>query len=234
MAADVAGIISNAGAAPEQALLTLTLNRIRAWQEFMSRPRSGRLTAEEELGLVGELFVLLRLVSAGFPPPSVLKAWEGPARGIHDFRTPNAAIEVKATLAATGFPAQISSLEQLDQSDCKRILLTAVRLCLHGDGKTLPTLVLDVRNTIRPAIGALAQFERALLLSGYLDDEADHYTRKFAMVDIRTFEISNKFPCLTRSNTSPEIRSAKYEIDIDLVKEQPSDLIDAINRCRAF
>lgn len=234
MAADVVAAVATAGERSETSLLGLTLTRIRAWQDFMRRPRSGVLPPEEETGLAGELTVLCRLIEGGASPAGVIGAWNGPAGGLQDFQTGTLGLEVKTTLSVTGFPARISSLEQLDELAGRPVLLAAVRLCLQEDGLALPGLVERARGLMGTDSRALAMLERALLLAGYLDDVASEYVRRFHCVEIRVFDVDEAFPRLVRSAVRPEIRAAAYDIDIDLVTAAPFSLGDAMVRAGAF
>lgn len=234
MAADVVAAVSTAGERSETSLLGLTLTRIRAWQDFMRRPRSGLLPPEEETGLAGELTVLCQLIEGGASPSGVVSAWNGPAGGLQDFQTDTLGLEIKTTLSVAGFPAKISSLEQLDELAGRPVLLGAVRLCLQEDGLALPGLVDRARGLVGADGRALAMLERAFLLAGYLDEVAVHYVRRFHCVEIRVFDVDEAFPRLVRSAVRPEIRAATYDIDIDLVTAVPLTLGDAMVRAGAF
>lgn len=234
MAADVVAAVSTAGERSETALLGLMLTRIRAWQDFMRRPRSGILPPEEETGLAGELTVLCRLIEGGASASGVVGAWNGPVGGLQDFQTDTLGLEIKTTLSVAGFPARISSLEQLDELAGRPVLLGAVRLCLQEDGLTLPGLAGRARDLMGADGRALAMLERSLLLAGYLDEVATDYVRRFHCVEIRVFDVDEAFPRLVRSAVRPEIRAATYDIDIDLVAARPLSLGDAMVRAGAF
>lgn len=230
-------ILNSLAAAPDHGdgwLLQLMLARIRAWQEFMRRPRSGVLSGEEELGLVGELHVLEALVDAGIAPAAAVAAWQGPSGSMQDFIAPQHGIEVKSTLSAIGFPARISSLEQLDPALGRLVLLTGVRLCLQSDGRALPDVVQQLRRRLDGMPLPAASFERQLLHAGYFDAAAGEYIRRFSVVSIRVFAVDSTFPCLTRTSTRPEIRSAEYDVDLDLVETPATSLDIAISKHGVF
>ena len=228
MATDIIASLDGRGQS-DSYLFALMLARIRAWQEFMRRPADAALSPERELGLLGELTVLEKLLALGVGPTAVLGAWQGPARGLHDFITPAGAIEVKTTIAASTFHARISSLEQLDDQSGQSLILAAVRLCLQSDGRSLPEAIRDLRSTLLENKAALGLLEHGLLLAGYLETTADAYDRKFACASLRAFLIDEKFPRLVRSSTAPEIISAEYEVDLDLVTSPADTLENAIN-----
>jgi hypothetical protein len=140
-------------------------------------------------------------------------------------------LEIKASLAAGAFPARISSLEQLDDAHGRVILLAAVRLCIQAEGRTLSAIIAALRSRIASAPGSTSGlFDMRLLQAGYFDAVADDYVRPFGLVDIRVFEMDDRFPRLVRSTVRPEIRSAEYELDLDLVAAPSESLPAALLR----
>lgn len=231
MAADVVAALSGSTSQSEVWLLSLMLARIRAWQDFMRKPKSDRLSQEEEVGLFGELSFLRSSLAAGAIANLLVHAWVGPRGGLQDFQTDTVGIEIKTTTSANGFPAQISSLEQLDGLAGRAILLGAMRLCEQKSGETLPELIVDLRNKISHLPGTLSSLDRALLLAGYEPKAEALYTRRLALIEMRILEVDDAFPCLVRSSVSPAIRSATYEIDLDLVDGATVPHREALSRC---
>ena len=196
-------------------LIDVFLRRVAAWQEFMQRESDGLLSIEAETGLVGELFIIGELLAAKLQPGYVIDAWEGPIDGIQDFALGRGALEVKASVATSGFPAKIGSLEQLDDSVRQPIFLAAVRFALQGNGQRLPDFVEGLRAGL-DGTGASGVFEARLARSGYLDAHASEYTRAFAPVQRRLFRVDDGFPRLFAGNVSAVVRRARYELDLDL------------------
>ncbi|WP_421445062.1 PD-(D/E)XK motif protein [Agrobacterium tumefaciens] len=233
MAADIVSALSRATTQSDSWLLTLMLARIRAWQEFMRKPRADLLRPEEELGLFGELTFMREAIAGGAAVADVVHAWNGPSRSLQDFQTAVIGVEVKATLSANSFSAHISSLEQLDGMRERAVLLAAIRFSLQDEGQTLPELVVVVRQLAADR-GLLSTLNRTLMLSGFVDEASELYKRRFVPLDIRVFEVNETFPALVRSRTSPEIRAAEYEIDLDLVACVPLTLGDAMQQYGVF
>lgn len=217
MAADIVGSLASHAGRAESWLFGLLLARIRAWQDFMRPPRAGILSAEAELGLAGELTMFEMLIGAGADVGSVVDAWQGPAKSLQDFLFPVHGLEVKTSLSVNGFPASISSLEQLDAAQGRVVLLAAVRLCIQQTGRTLPEIVTHCRALLTTHTVSLNAFELQLLNAGYFDSASAEYARTFALVDIRVFPVDDAFPGLMRSLMRPEIRSAEYVLDLDLI-----------------
>ncbi len=224
MAADLLSSVS-AAKGEEQRAYYQFLSRIRSWQQFMERQRDRRLSDEEELGLFGELFMVNRLLDCGVPPSAVMECWKGPANGLRDFIGFAHDIEVKATISLNGFPAWISSLEQLDDVAGRSVFLAALRFSLQDAALTLPAMV----EVIRQKAGDQGRIglERNLLLAGYDDAHATEYVRGFEPMDERGFRMEQTFPRLTRSTAPLAVRAAKYELDLDLVDIATVDLEEA-------
>lgn len=217
MALDVLGTLEQLCDASNERLVEIFISRIAAWQEFMRRDSDGVLSAEAEVGLAGELELLNGLLDANLRAPVALQAWQGPLDGLHDFTFGTGAIEVKTTLSPAGFPARISSLDQLDDTIASPLFLAGVRLALDSQGNSLPDAVNALRSRLAEDPATLVTLNTRLLHAGYLDDVADRYTRRFTPAGTRFLLVLDGFPRLTRANTPAEIRTARYELDLDLI-----------------
>ena len=146
MVCDVVGSLDDAVAADadESKLMRVFIGRVGAWQEFM-RKGTQVLSPEAEVGLIGELALLRAIIDAGVPAALAIESWVGPLDGIQDFQLGTGALEVKATLSATGFPAMIGSLDQLDDSSRQPLFVAAARLRQTESGQNLPAIVEAMR-----------------------------------------------------------------------------------------
>lgn len=207
----------------------LFLGRIRSWQRFMEKPSDGRLSDEEEVGLFGELLVLEDLLDS-LQVEAALNLWKGPENSLQDFRTETVGVEVKTTIALSGFPVKISSLDQLDGLGSRVIYLVGIRLTVIDSGRTLPELIDAIRNSLVDHAGARARLERLLLLVGYQDSVSEAYVRRFQLQTERVFSVEPGFPYISRSNLPLAILDAEYRIDLDEVDVMPEtiDMISAL------
>ena len=216
VAADICGLVISLASSAEDIVYQRLLGRVRGWQEFMRRGADG-LSAEAELGLVGEIHVLRDLLDEGIPLFTAVDCWKGPLDGLHDFRFGSGAIEIKSTLAAEGFPIRIASLAQLDDAQCAPLHLCALRFAQDNAGTSLPDLVTQMRERLDPDPAALGMFEQALNHVGYLDMHGEGYTRRFSVVEVRFHLVNGDFPRLTPYHVPLAVRHASYDIDLDLV-----------------
>ncbi len=227
MAEDAIEALSTTTAGSEVYLLSVLIARIRAWQDFMERPRAGRLSQEEEIGLFGEVAFLQMLLDEQVHPDKALSSWVGPRGGLQDFITDTVGVEIKTNLRPAGFPVTITSLEQLDTQDGRLVILGALRLTIQEEGRSLPRLIEEVRLALESFPGALGSFNRSLLFAGYDDTCSDEYTRSYSLSQRRIFPVDDQFPCLRRGSVSTAIRSAVYELELDMI-DGSSDGLDAV------
>ena len=223
MVSDIRDLLKAKAGLEADNLVGAVVARIVAWQEFMRRAGAGVLPMDEEVGLFGELRVLLALLDH-LQPGVAIEAWVGPIRGLQDFAFPPGALEVKATAAGGPFIARVSSLKQLDDSVVRPLYLAAVRLGQTITGQTLPELVTEIRCVLGPHGTALATFEFRLARSGYRDESASHYVRRFSPVSQHYILVDGTTPRLVSANVPTAVREVRYELDLDAISRSDADL----------
>lgn len=228
MAEDVVALIRREATSGTGQLLEALLRRVAAWQDFMRRPGDARLSAEQEVGLYGELLTLEQIVAEGVPRIDVVRGWEGPLDGLQDFLIGTGAVEVKSSLSPVGFSARISSLEQLDDAARQPLYLAAQRIRQCADGTTLPALVGRMRSAMAGS-GADGLFDIRLSQAGYRDEHADEYVRGFEPQDARFFLVDAAFPRLVPGIVPPAIRTAVYGLELDQLAAEPATLRSALS-----
>jgi hypothetical protein len=222
MVSDIANVMEASVGAGEESMLRALLRRVRMWQQFMSRG-SGPLGPEEELGLVGELFFLCRLLDAGVDPDTLLKGWVGPNDAPQDFRLGCAAVEVKATLSSSGFPVKIGSLEQLADVVSSPLFLVAFRFATGESGITLPQLAAQLLRRLENNPESIDSLKGSLLQAGFAESHAGQYARRFLAKEEKVFEVSGSFPRLTGANVPTGVCSAAYLINLEHAEDFQCD-----------
>lgn len=234
MAGDVIAIMRSLRDSGEEHLFNTFLTRIRVWQEFMRRGGDAILDPEAEIGLFGELVFFQSLIDCGMAATAAVESWHGPLDGAQDFFICAGAVEVKTTIAKTGFPAEIGSADQLDDFMRQPLFLAAVRLALNAAGVSLATLVEAVRSRLSAHPTALNTFNLRLLQAGYLDAISEKYTRSFVHSDTRILRVDQKFPRLTKANLPAEITSVRYQIELDRIESPPISLASILTELGAI
>ena len=229
MVSDVLQAIMATGTGDRSRELRAFLGRIRAWQEFM-RKGALPLSAENEVGIVGELTVLGKMLDVGLAAATAIKAWSGPLDGLRDFELGFGAIEVKTTVASAGLVAKISSLEQLDDTNCKPIFLGAVKYALTESGQTLPEKIFDIRARLQSDPITLSEFDDRVLAAGFMPAHSPQYHRRFSLREIAILEVDENFPRLMHGNVKPGVISARYEINLEPLLCQDIGLTTALKK----
>ena len=154
--------------------------------------------------------------------------------GIQDFEIGTGAVEVKATVSTTGFPAKIGSLEQLDDSIRQPLFVAGVRLSQTESGQNLPEFVEIVRQALKSDPEAERLFAERLLAAGYFDAHTDRYPRRFVLARTKVVEVANGFPRITQGTAPPGIMRVIYEIDLDKAPGNILGTEDALKRLGAL
>lgn len=235
MACDVVGALDEATAASvdEEKLVRIFVRRVGAWQEFM-RKGTQALSPEAEIGLIGELCLLGTIIDAGILSAPAIESWVGPLDGIQDFELGTGALEGKATLSATGFPAKIGSLEQLDDSLRQPLFIAGIRLKQTAGGQSLPEIIEALRLAIKGDAEAERLLTERLLVAGYIDLHTDRYPRRFEQAGARIVEVGNDFPRLISGNVPAGVTRAMYEIDLDKIPSENVSIEDALKKLGAI
>lgn len=233
MVCDVAGALDVEEHTEAERFLRVFLGRVRAWQEFM-RKGAQALGPEEEIGLIGELFFLRSLAQAGVSPAVLMESWVGPLDGVQDFEIGTGAVEVKATVSTTGFPAKIGSLEQLDDSLRQPLFVAGLRLSQTETGQNLPEFAEAVRDALQGDPEAERLFAEKLLSAGYFDAHADRYPRRFVQAGTLVLEVAEGFPRIVSGTVSNGIKRVFYEIDLDRVAGENLGLSGVLQRLGAL
>jgi hypothetical protein len=95
------------------------------------------------------------------------------------------------------------------------------------EGMTLCERVQELRLVLESDPAAASRFENALLHAGYVDEHAEHYTRRLVVSELRFLRVDESFPRLVASNVPAAIRRARYEIDLDATGA-PASAVDEV------
>ena len=183
--------------------------RIDAWQTFMKKSTRS-LSESKEIGLFGELVILMAWLQAGGRPELIMNVWQGPQHGARDFVFRDGhAIEVKTSLSDKPFKAQIESIVQLDTFDFPHLMVATVKLAEDEYGETLFDLRKSISRLLRQK-GAIAEFESGLRAYGFMAEHPGRELRGFSLSYVRLFD-ANTLPRIVQG-TIPGVISAKYGI----------------------
>ena len=226
---DVVAVLERSGGT-ESEHVALIIDRISGWQRFMSREDEGILSAEAELGLLGELQVLRSLINAGISAIDAIEWWRGPTDSLHDFVCPRGDIEVKSSTKSGLFSANVATLDQLDESTVQPLYLAAVQFSLSGAGLRLPQHIDSVRLLMGSDQSVITSFEGRLLSAGYHQTLASRYQRQFSYLLSSFYEVCGEFPRLTKGSVRTGVVDANYRIEIDSARFSSLPLSEILER----
>ena len=208
--ADLVEHLCTAVADPAAALV----NRLGSWQRMLSRGMQAGLTAEQRLGLFGELLFLLDFVLPVLGTHGLV-TWLGPTGAEQDFASDTWAVEVKTVSVRNSSSCRISSEHQLDVIHGRQLVLVHQSLRTDPDGMTLGELVDGVRH--EPAVpGDPALLENRLLEAGWLDGHRQQYDlERYTLTMRRCFMVNEGFPRITGALVPTGVHTVSYQVDLD-------------------
>lgn len=182
------------------------------------------LSDAAQRGLMGELWVLERLIGAR--GPMGLDAWNGPLGELHDFSIGGCAIEVKTTLARERIHA-ISDLRQLQPCEGGDLYVLSLQLQPAGltASGTLPLAVDAIRASLRRDASRLARLDELLRMVGYHEHHRDRYEASYRLrTKPALVRVNEAFPALTPAVLSraldPAVATRILDVDYEVSLEQ--------------
>lgn len=229
-------LVDAVGAArSDQEAVDVCIMRTWRWHRLLKRGRDGRLTAEEQKGLIGELTVLMELVMPKIGVAHGIAAWVGPLGASRDFEIGVVGIESKAC-APLASEVRIASADQLESDEAHALFLHVTEVAAAVDGSseavTVTQMVERARGFIQSSdTSALGEFEERLMAAGY-DDADDYDDQQWLIGDTAIFAVVEGFPRIVPSMLPSAISAVRYRITVaecEPFRVEVTDLSDAIS-----
>lgn len=188
---------------------------LNKWEKFFLVESSLKLSAEKEIGLIGELFFLTELI--GLLGSDSINYWTGSEGEIHDFYTHKNAIEIKTTTSQMPYKVTISNVHQLDEKDVVGELFLRFYAFRKSstDGIKIPDVIDNIRLLLAKDKNNLDKFENKLTRYGYNELGRHLYTDGFFIRDNKCFQIKGDFPRIISRDLKNGIGDLKYSIAIN-------------------
>jgi hypothetical protein len=192
----------------------------------------GALTDEEALGLFGELWFLEYWVGLD---SGTLTAWRGPLGDRHDFKWPEASVEVKATRTRSDGAAEhrISNLDQLEDPERGDLFLFSLRVTADPIANhSLSSSVERIRAALSTTAEDLHRFDDLIGQAGYTPADRDRFSNPLRVVAEELYTVAEGFPRVRRSSfidgIPPGVDNIVYTLDLGacqpwLVASRPVD-----------
>ncbi|MFJ3244142.1 PD-(D/E)XK motif protein [Streptomyces sp. NPDC094154] len=189
-----------------------TLAVVNRWRQLFSGvPRA--LTEAQEVGLAGELSVLLRLLDKN---PGAVSLWAGPEGGRHDFSDSVRAVEVKSTYTTSERRTfDVHGLDQLERPQGGRLMLAWYRFERTPRGRTVGELVAEAARLCVDETELWLRLARVGYRRGQTDEEG---ALRLSPVEERWYEVDEAFPRLTtaslRKPVPDGLLDVRYTVDL--------------------
>lgn len=217
----------------ERDAIMLVMSQMRKWRDLFSKKLKNILSIQEQQGLFGELSFLHKLICSPMDKVSSIKYWVGPNLAPQDFHGELWAVEVK-TISANKFPyVSINGELQLDETTIEKLFLyNLVVEIVPIDGKSLPELVNEIRNSLNNDPNALNLFENKLINYGYYDIDVDAYKeRRYQIRKENYYLVQDEFPRIKKDDLLLGVSEVKYTITLVELNEniiQESHVLNTI------
>jgi hypothetical protein len=194
------------------------LARTWRWHHLLRGGSYQLLSAEEQKGLIGELFVLERYLIPVFGPADATAAWVGPTGSPKDFECGRIAIEAKARRGAARPYVFITSEYQLDASGCDALFLYIVELDSAPEDMTTAFTLTDIAQRVIERIAAEApsiveRFEGQLAATGFRWED-DYSSFRWIPGPHRFVHVGENFPCITPVAFAAGVERVRYDLSI--------------------
>lgn len=187
--------------------------RVAAWARFFDARGNEGLGRSGQLGLIGELLCLERLVGMASVERAVA-AWTGPAGAPHDFQTVRGSVEAKLSTSSAPERFRISSERQLDESIVPWLgLFAVIAQEVRAGGEGLNGVVDRVRKLVESeAPASTSLLEQGLMDSGYSDADRARYDVRVKVRDSAFLHVRDDFPRVRPSELRANVFAVSYEI----------------------
>lgn len=209
-------IASTARASSEAEAVAHALARTWRWHHLLRGGADGRLSIEEQKGLIGELLVLDELLLPVIPVIDALTAWRGPLGAPKDFEVGRVCIEAKARRGAATPHVAISSEYQLSTEGTDALYLHVAELSQAPADAPNAFCLTDVAMRLQSRIASADSvaedlFESLVVASGF--SWSDNYSDfQFVAGPSRIYGVAEGFPAITPALLTPAISHVRYSI----------------------
>lgn len=228
-------VASTASTTTEKDAVGTAVRRTWRWHHLLRGGGDGRLSAEEQKGLIGELLVLERYLLPTFDAGDALASWRGPLHAPKDFELGMVCIEAKARRGPSKPHVAISSEYQLDTAGMGELFLHVAELDRAAGDNEQASTVTTVAERVLESVLAMddAQgdtFETLLAAAGFRweDDYSDH---RWLEGTSRLYAVSDGFPRVSAEDLPNGVSQVKYQIslqDCAPFEAAPDDLLEAL------
>ena len=201
----------------EKSINCFLKNLIFAKDFFEEENVPRKLTAEEQIGLFGEIQILKEILGKKFNLGTSLSSWTGPSKK-HDFTLPNTLLEIKTTSTDTK-KINTSSTNQIAPVYDKKLKLIFVQIKKNINGLSLNEAIDDYSKILKEESELLFNdFILKLTQCRYLDIHKSEYKQKYKIDKFNFFNINENFPYIKEYVVPDGLSDLSITYKIDLEK----------------
>ncbi len=191
------------------------LARTWRWHRLLRSGLDGRLSDEEQKGLIGELRLLETHLLASLSPGDAVEGWVGPMGSPKDFQIGLVYVEAKAPSLRRAAVA-VSSIDQLDTPGAAQLFLYVSEVAGASAESQSAVTVTAVAERVRGAIeardmSAMLVFEERLNAVGF-NWEDDYSDKSWVIGKEMLFEVTEGFPRVTSSMVPLGVDDVRYAV----------------------
>lgn len=209
-------INSMAGESDEKKLIAELLNRLEKWRSLMEKAALPGLTSKEQRGLLGELYMLDKMLERLPDKNAYLLAWTGATGNPQDFQGVNWAVEVKTCLPGNHHKIQINGEGQLDARGLDFLALHQIILeKSNSEGTSLNAIVDNIAERLKEEYSLLTRFRHLLAEAGYFDHHRSLYKEpQYVIRQENSFEVKEEFPRIQPDELRNGVDGLRYSISL--------------------
>ncbi len=211
-------VASTTNANSEREAVALALARTWRWHHLLRGGRDGRLSGEEQKGLLGELLVLERYLLPTFEAFDALSTWRGPLGAPKDFEIGSVCIEAKARRGNAAPFVAISSEHQLDDGAAAAVFLHVAELD-QAPSDAADTVSLTMAATrLRDSVAAADKrasdmFDTLLEAAGFSWDD-DYSDSLWIVGATHIYHVEGAFPRIKAQQIASGISQVRYSLSL--------------------
>ena len=195
----------------------IILRRLKRWQAFLQKARSGLLPEKDIKGLIGELLFIKKHLSKTFGTGPAIQFWQGPDDAPQDFSVHNCAIEVKCQLGTSAPRVRISSVDQLCPQ-LPEMFLYVVTLGKYEEDErnavNLPSLINEIREKLETDFPSdVERFNNLIYQTGYIDSEG-YEQFSYIHVSEKMFSVTTGFPRICPEDLPSGVERLTYDVKL--------------------
>lgn len=203
----------------ESEAITTTLNVVFKWKKLFDKVNFNGLSLEQQKGLIGELLFLNYLLNDEKTSTNAVNSWTGAEQDFEakDFTLGSVGVEIKFTSSKQP-RIKVSNERQLDAENLSKLFLVLYSTeAVKDTGFSLNSLVAQIRQAISTD-DERGIFNAKLQLSGYFDEDSEHYGKMYSLKKTFGFSVASDFPKIVKNQLPLGIYGTSYSIEISAVE----------------